>query len=187
MLTKLIEEYRETEQIIKGMGINRNTPKNKQIMYEACRLGEDIVAEVMMRHYKNTTTIPIPHTDYTGDFYLKSSATNKKIMIEVKTESYKSNNIFFETSSKGILSHYLKVAKDHKDMLLIYSYPDQRNKIIIFKMKDLLPHLLNNTIGRAIKSRYNTTGILLDSSEAVRAPGYVATLPILPHGIGYAI
>jgi hypothetical protein len=178
MLKGLLEEHKLLGIKIKGMA-DRNTAENKTLMYKECdRIGSAIVTAVLERNY-SCNCEPIPYNLYKGDLKLSPNPFTEpdEICIEIKTETFMSNNLFMETSSKGETSAWIRTATK-QPMILIHSYPDERNKLILFDTEKLLPALESGNFGREIETRYNTTGVLFSIDSIKEVPGYIDTISI---------
>ena len=178
MLKGLLEEHKLLGIKIKGM-TDRNTAANKNLMYKQCdRIGSAIVTAVLERNY-SCKCEPIPYNLYKGDLKISPNpfTDSDEICIEIKTETFMSNNAFIETSSKEEPSAWIRTATK-QPMILILSYPDERNKLIIFDTEKLLPALEAGTVGIQTKSRYNTTGVLISMDIIKEVPGYIDTISI---------
>jgi|TARA_R110000803_G_scaffold63975_2_gene124768 hypothetical protein len=178
MLKGLLEEHKSLGIKIKGMA-DRNTPENKKLMYKECdRIGSAIVTAVLERNYPCNCE-PIPYNLFKGDLKLSPNPFTEpdEICIEVKTETFMSDNLFMETSSNEETSAWIRTATK-QPMILIHSYPDKRNKLILFDTEKLLPALVSGKFGRSIETRYNTTGVLFSIDSIEEVPGYIETISI---------
>ena len=97
----------------------------------------------------------IPYNLFKGDLKLSPNPFTEpdEICIEVKTETLMSPNLFMETTSNEQTSAWIRTATK-QPMILIHSYPDERNKLILFDTEKLLPALESGNFGRRITS-YN--------------------------------
>ena len=185
MLKGLLEEHKSLGIKIKGMA-DRNTPENKKLMYKECdRIGSAIVTAVLERNYPCNCE-PIPYNLFKGDLKLSPNPFTEpdEICIEVKTETFMSDNLFMETSSNEETSAWIRTATK-QPMILIHSYPDKRNKRAIIDTclahgdtEKLLPALVSGKFGRSIETRYNTTGVLFSIDSIEEVPGYIETISI---------
>ena len=88
-----------------------------------------------------------------------------------------SPNLFMETTSNEQTSAWIRTATK-QPMILIHSYPDERNKLILFDTEKLLPALESGNFGRPTTTSHNTTGVLFSIDSIEDVPGYIETISI---------
>jgi len=176
-IEELVELYGEVQHQIDKMK-NRNTPKNKQYMYDSCKIGEAIAAKVLLREYKETEIREIPHTEYLADLWL-SNTRQQEIMIEVKTEGSKNNtgNVFIEKTSKGKKSQTIRVAEENKCLMAYLFVHKGDNFMMLFRL-DKFIHIMEE-YGREVGSAYGTVGQIVSFAECESMDGFIGKIPIV--------
>lgn len=123
--------------------------------------GEQFVKQWILELHPNVSSI----TDVSDDkFYQKQDidfvvdfTNGKQATVEIKTDTYKTGNMFFETISNEEYQTKGCLMKTNADFLFYYFSNYQNGVLYIFKMKDFRKFVLDNLSHFRMRRVTNTT------------------------------